>query len=242
MKFEIGVVLGVVVACASPVEAYRPFDGTDADVVDVGEVEFEVSPVTWVREAGDDALVVPSLVVNVGTWSRWELVGEAEVAVDLDGDTDVDAAGANDAGVFLKGLLRPGSLQGRTGPSIATEFGALLPSEDPDHVGAAAALIVSQASAAVTLHGNLAASLTRSGRPGAFGSLILEGSLAWPVRPVAEVVVEEEFGGDRLVGGLGGLVWRVRDALSLDLAYHRGSVEGDALHEVRAGFTWAWRT
>ena len=31
------------------------------------------------------------------------------------------------AGAFLKGVLRPGSLQDQPGPSIATEFGVLLP-------------------------------------------------------------------------------------------------------------------
>ena len=32
-----------------------------------------------------------------------------------------------DNGVFLKNVLRPGSLQDKSGPSIATEFGLLLP-------------------------------------------------------------------------------------------------------------------
>ena len=35
----------VIIFTASPAQAYRPFDGTDAAVADVGEVEIELQPV-----------------------------------------------------------------------------------------------------------------------------------------------------------------------------------------------------
>ena len=45
-------------ACSvtSPAHAYRPFNGTDAAVADVGELETELQPAGVRREAGDSKL------------------------------------------------------------------------------------------------------------------------------------------------------------------------------------------
>ena len=37
---------------AAPTLAYRPFDGTDAAVADVGEIEIELQPIGAIRAAG----------------------------------------------------------------------------------------------------------------------------------------------------------------------------------------------
>lgn len=56
---------------------------------------------------------------------------------------------------------------------------------------------------------------------GAFGGIILEVHDAWPVRPVAEVFVEGERGSATTVSGLAGVIGRIREGLSWDLALRR---------------------
>ena len=59
-------------------------------------------------------------------------------------------------------MLREGVLQDKTGPSVATEFGLLLPGIRDEHgTGASLAGIVSQRWEWGTLHLNTAAALTR---------------------------------------------------------------------------------
>ena len=41
------------------VEAYRPFDGTDAAVVETGEIEVELGPVEYLRAGAERALLAP---------------------------------------------------------------------------------------------------------------------------------------------------------------------------------------
>ena len=64
------------VACtfSPPVYAYRPFNGTDAAVADVGELEFELQPAGVLQEGGTQTLVAPWLVTNFGFAKNWEAV------------------------------------------------------------------------------------------------------------------------------------------------------------------------
>jgi len=56
--------------------AYRPFNGTDADVAELHDVELEIGPVGYLREGSRGALVAPSLIANWGFASDVELVVE----------------------------------------------------------------------------------------------------------------------------------------------------------------------
>ena len=54
-RIAAGVVIGIcAVGWAIPAAAYRPFDGTDAAVADVGEVEIEFQPLGAAHAGGDD--------------------------------------------------------------------------------------------------------------------------------------------------------------------------------------------
>src|SRR5262249_3567375 len=110
---------------ARPAHAYRPFDGTDAAVADEHEVEIEVGPAGLRRDDDQRTVIAPAIVVNYGFAHRWEAVlqgrGEFPYAPHR------DRSGLRDNALLLKGVLRDGVLQGAAGPSIATEFGALLP-------------------------------------------------------------------------------------------------------------------
>jgi hypothetical protein len=119
----VGVIIGILaVIAASPASAYRPFDGTDAAVADVGEVEIEFQPIGGIH-TGTTTKPLTDSILNFGFAERWELVlqGTAQPLPEGIGPLSVSD------GAFLKYVVRPGVLQDKSGPSIATEFGPLLP-------------------------------------------------------------------------------------------------------------------
>jgi hypothetical protein len=146
-----------------------------------------------------------------------------------------------DAGVFLKHLLVPGSLQDKTGPSVATEFGVLLPdSTGNSGVGASLAGIVSQRWDWGTIHLNAETALTRDHHADLFLGAIIEGPSKWSVRPVAEFFVEQAFSQFNTVSALIGLIWQVRDNLSFDVGLRHALTNGHPVNEVRAGLTFGF--
>jgi hypothetical protein len=71
---KITAILLVTCSTAPPVYAYRPFNGTNAAVADVGELEFELQPAGVLQEGGTQTLVAPWLVTNFGFAKNWEAV------------------------------------------------------------------------------------------------------------------------------------------------------------------------
>jgi hypothetical protein len=237
---------GAILSLSTPAAAYRPVDGTDAGVPELGDFEMELAPVGYVRSMSTPSprqeLVVPKAIFNFGFLRGWELVLQGSQLVvlgDLSAESRVQLV---DTGLFLKGVLRQGTLQERTGPSVAVEFGTLLPTTRTGEgtPGVTVIGIISNRWEHVTLHTNGAAALTRDQRLELFGSVILEGPHRWHVRPVAEAVVDEVVGGPLVVSGLLGGIWRATRSLSVDLGV-RGLMEaGVPGIEIRAGLTWAW--
>ena len=145
------------------------------------------------------------------------------------------------AGAFLKHVLQPGSLQNQSGPSIATEFGMLLPdSTGNSDTGASLARIVSQRWDWGTIHLDGEAALTRDHHADLFVGAILEGPTKWTVRPVAEVFYEKEFGQEETISGLVGLIWQVSDKLAFDVALRHALTDNHPVNEVRAGLTFGF--
>lgn len=125
-----------------------------------------------------------------------------------------------------------------TSPSIAAEFGVLLPDSNGDsRVGASINAIVSQRWDWGTAHLNMAAELTRDQRADVFTDLIVEGPSKWVVRPVAEFFYEEEFGRAHTLSGLVGAIWQVNDKLSFDIGFRHAVTNGSNVNEIRAGLT-----
>jgi hypothetical protein len=157
--------------------AYRPFNSTDAAVAAKGEMEIEFGPLGYVVQERDRTLVAPSLILNWGFADRWELVLEGRHFVELGSESEEPRLRVEDTALSLKHVLRQGTLQERTGPSIATELSALLPTINGEGgVGAEGALIVSQRWPDLTIHVNGAAAWKRAHTPGVFGGVILERS------------------------------------------------------------------
>jgi hypothetical protein len=218
--------------------AYRPFDGTDAAVAAPGEVEIELQPAGSLREGGNTTLIAPATVFNYGLSEGWEAVleGQGQTPLSPSGPTSLTSAGA-----FLKHVLQPGSLQDKSGPSVATEFGVLLPdSTGNSGVGASLAGIASQRWDWGTIHLNAATALTREHQADIFLDGIIEGPSKWSVRPVAEFFYEKEFGQSETVSGLIGLIWRVRDNLSFDVGLRHALTNGHPVNEIRAGLTFGF--
>jgi hypothetical protein len=228
-------VAGLLLGWSSEARAYRPFDGTDAAVADPGETEIELQPAgaQWSHE--QNQLIAPAVVYNYGFLKDWEAVLESQLQTPFSpsGPTNLSASGA-----FLKYIIRPGVLQDQTGPSIATEFGVLLPDSIGDsRFGASIDSIVSQRWDWGTTHLNIAAELTRDQRADVFTDLILEGPSKWVVRPVAEVFYEEEFGRAHTLSALVGAIWQVNDKLSFDVGFRHAITNGSDVNEMRAGLT-----
>ncbi|OKO77657.1 hypothetical protein AC628_15010 [Bradyrhizobium sp. NAS96.2] len=231
------VAFGLLVLSA-PAAAYRPFDGTDAAVAKKGEMEIELQPSGRLRDQSGTSLIAPAAVINYGLTEDWEAVfeGQEQTPLSPSGPTTLTAAGA-----FLKHVVVPGSLQDKTGPSIATEFGVLLPdSTGSSGVGASFATIVSQRWDWGTVHLNAETAVTRDHHGDVFLGAIIEGPSTWTVRPVAELFYENEFGKQETVSGLVGLIYRVRDDLSFDVAFRHALTGGHPVNEVRAGLTFGF--
>src|SRR5256885_192755 len=110
---------------SEPALALRPYDSTDADVAKQGEFELELGPVGRRREGSKRIEVAPAVIGNLGLEGNRELViqGQREVALDREPRSAIV-----DNGIFIKQVLRKGTLQDASGASIATEYGLLLPS------------------------------------------------------------------------------------------------------------------
>jgi hypothetical protein len=234
-----GFLVGLAAIClfAQPATAYRPFDGTDAAVADLNQVEIELQPAGRLQTGPQSTLVAPAVVYNYGFAERWEMVLQTEFDSPPGGPSSFAASGA-----FLKYVIQPGVLQGQNGISIATEFGPLLPgiNNDPG-VGFSWAGIVSQRWDWGTAHFNVEANLTREQHGEAFLGVILEGPSPWKVRPVVEVFYDKAWSEAETRSALVGAIWQVRDDLSFDAAYRYALVNGRAANEIRAGLTFAFK-
>lgn len=224
---------------SSPALAYRPFDGTDGSVAEHGAFELEAGMLGYLRD-GSRTYSTPSQILNYGAIERVELVLELHERMPSLG-TPGPRFGLVDDGAFVKTVLVEGALQGKRGPSLALEVGALLPTVHGEPgAGASAALIGSVVLPWLKLHLNLEAARSRAEN----ADLVVDGILEGPVlvagaRPVAELEYDRELRAETLESALLGFIDPVTEALALDGAARMGSRDGARVFEVRAGFTWS---
>jgi hypothetical protein len=225
---------------AFPARAYRPFDSTDAAVADPGKMEIELGPVGFLGEGSDRFVVAPSVILNWGAAERCEVVLEGRHFVRVGNTQESEPRSRiDDNALSLKYVLREGVLQEKAGPSVATEASVLLPAINGEGgAGAELTVIASERWEALTVHLNGAASWTRAHAPGAFGGVIVEIHDAWRLRPVTEVFVEGERDLPVTVSWLGGAIYRLSEALSIDAAVRVATAGGTRTAELRAGLTW----
>jgi hypothetical protein len=242
MKLRTWVIVAGVLFSASA-HAYRPFDGTDADVAETGHIELEIGPLGYLRAQHDSALVFGNGVFNFGFIPRWELVIAGQGVYGLDAMTPPPRF--QNGSVFLKHTLREGTLQGEHGISLALEFGVLFPTSDAPFVDAGlhACLIASYAWPHFVMHVNTWIERGVDGQTDLFLGTIFEGHQNARIRPVAEIFLDRH-GSDVQPSVLVGAILTVNDHLSFDAATRLAYVPstsvggGASLFEVRAGLTW----
>ena len=232
-------VAALLVGWSGAAQAYRPFDGTDAAVAETGEVEIELGPVEYLREGAERTLLAPNYRINYGFTTGWEASLEGKAAHGL--TADLPGASLVGSQALLKGVLREGSLQEKPGPSIATEFGVLLPGiNDERGTGAVLNAIASQRWDWGTVHLNAQFALTREQHADYFLDTIIEGPHDWAVRPVAEFFYERDIAlfqtGSALVGG----IWQVQDNIAVDFAVRGARISDHTASEIRVGVTFAF--
>jgi len=219
--------------------AYRPFDGTDAAVAETGEIEIELGPVEYLRAAAERTLLAPDLRINYGFIPGWEAALEGKLTHGL--TAGVPGTSLVESQALFKGVLREGTLQEKQGPSIATEFGALLPGINDQHgTGAVLNGIVSQRWDRGTVHLNAQIELTRQQHADYFLDSIIEGPHDWPVRPVAEIFYESDVSVFRSGSALVGAIWQVQDNIAVDFGLRGARTNGQTAGEIRAGVTIAF--
>jgi hypothetical protein len=223
-------------AWASPARAYRPFDGTDADVSEYKEIELEVGPVGYLRAVHDTSVIAPALIFNLGFLPRWELVVQGEGIYGAAAPPSFINGGA-----FLKHVLREGKLQGKTGLSLASEVGVLFPTAGTpstiDDAGVYIGFIASYAWPLITVHLNTSIARSTDAQPDLFVGAIVEGVPRARIRPVMELYVDRH-GPLTTPSVLVGTIARVSKYVSVDAATRLAWFESAPLFEVRAGFTW----
>jgi hypothetical protein len=238
----------VVAAWPSEARAYRPFDGTDADVAELYELELEIGPVGYYARAGAHSFVSGG-VLNFGFAHRFELVLQGFDFAPLDPGVPSAINKFTDTGVFVKTVLRQGCLQEKNGPSVATEVGPLLPTvNDPDSSGVGGyvgGILSTCFGDDLIVHWNVETQLLRQNSFGNHDFDLFVGAILEPkptrfvVRPVVEVFTERDFGlGVQTYSGLVGAIWSVTPKLALDVALREALIGTDAVSEVRAGFSW----
>lgn len=235
----------VLIGRVGAASAYRPFDSTDADVVDDGEFELELGPVGHLREGASKFRVAPAAIANLGLPDDRELVLEGRGRTPIGATTGEPPFAFGDTALSLKQIHRRGVMQDESGPSVASECGVLIAEfRGAPGTGAGCIGIASQRASWATGHLNGGVFLDRDHHWKRVAGAIVEGPFAWTVRPVVEVVVERNSSGAWSNAGLVGLIWRVADDLSFDMALRAARTSAEPVYEWRAGLTWGfgvWR-
>ncbi len=233
------VAAGLVVS--SRAEAYRPFDGTDADVAEPRVFELELGPLHYYRQGDQNFLIAPALVLNLGIGEGTELVVDAEQDVALGKlDSDVPRVSLVGDDVLLKHVFREGTLQDKAGVSIAAEGGVLTPEVHGEAgVGGSLDVITSYRGSWGTVHWNEWFEYTRDHHADLFTGVILEGPHDWVVRPVAELFYDKDFAASQTASILVGAIWDVRDSLAFDVGIRGARVGDEFAAEARLGLTWS---
>jgi hypothetical protein len=218
---------------------YRPFISTDAAVADPHEVEIELGYFTLEHDTGENTFTIPSLVLNYGFWSGFEVVGEFRLERDPTGELNLV-----DPGLSVKAVLKEGVLQEREGLSVAVEAGPLLPSTRPGEwsVGVEAIGIVSGRVPPFTLHVNGGGGAARTdARPFGIWCLISELPVRPDLRLVGEVTGESTKGALPNNSGLLGVIWQpAASNVFLDAGVRRGLSRGAPDWQFTAGVTFGF--
>jgi len=178
-------------------------------------MEIELQPAGRLRDESGTSLIGPATVINYGLSEDWEAVfeGQGQTPLSPPGPTSLTAAGA-----FLKHVLVPAACRTKPAQASRPSWRPTSGQHGNSGVGASLAGIVSQRwdwgtiistrrlpSRAIIMAISSSVPLSKDRRHGQFA-------------PLARIFYENEFGKERTFSGLVGLIYRVRDNLSFDVA------------------------
>jgi len=66
-----------------PALAFRPFNGTDAAVADIGELEIEFKPAGRLKHGSSISVLGPVGILNYGFAKDWEVVVQGQLETPL---------------------------------------------------------------------------------------------------------------------------------------------------------------
>ncbi|MGA3119894.1 MAG: hypothetical protein ABSF69_03900 [Polyangiaceae bacterium] len=225
---------------AARADAYRPFDGTDADVTEYGFFELELGPAHWYDAAGQNFLIAPATVLNLGIFEDTELVVDFDDFVAIGPLRGRPRFAVLDTDVLVKHVFREGVLQGKDGVSVAVEAGPLTPEfHGARGFGASLNALLSYRWSWGTVHFNEWPSYTRDHDFDLYSGVIVEGPQPWRVRPVAEVYVEKAWNEVTTESALVGAIWTCDESFVVDAALRAARVGDASAFEARFGFTWS---
>jgi hypothetical protein len=218
--------------------AFRPFEGTDAAVADLGEFELEEGPSgVEVGGAGREVLL-PNLALNVGLAPQIELSTNTHDMELLRPGRALPVARYQDTEVGIKAVLVPGCLQGGSGPSLASELAIHLPDQFDDGVmRGSLGLILSARAGLLAFHANVAAARQAEGYD-IQESLIIDAGLSSAVRPVIELGSSGRLGQPPVYSVLFGAIFQLSEATTIDAAMVGSASDGALSAQARIGLTW----
>lgn len=212
----------------------RPLDTVDAAGPDVGSMELELGAGYGLRgEGGEGALPVG---LAWGVARGWELSLAGGVLTRPHGNPDGASLRSDVIALGAKRIVRSGSLQGGSGPSVAVETALEL---DPmsTRPGGALVMALSHALGPVTSHVNLGGAYTTGGEVEVGGSLALEGPGVGPLAPVGEIGLGWVPRASVSPWGLLGVVLEADPRVAFDLGATFTRGEGRAAVGARVGLT-----
>ena len=234
---SVALVLAAVLFAPGPALAYRPFDGTDADVAEAKTVEVEVAPAEVLSQEGSHAFRAPSLALSFGLGGGYELGLDGANVVTPHPEPGEPRMQFIDAAVALKKLVRGGTLQEKHGPSVATEFELEFPGRGQSHLGSELRGILSTAGPPGVVHLQAALERTPEGLNTATGGFIIESAERNGLHAAAELGIEAERAGLPTESALLALVFVAHEGLMLDLGVDFSRSGDEHATELRAGFT-----
>jgi len=221
---------------AAPAYAFRPFEGTDAQVAPPRA--FELEPMGYERMGDAHLLVGPEWAMNYGFGAGSEFTFEGKRLWLTNAEPGERVGTFEDIGLAVKKVLRSGVLQEKPGPSLAMEVEAQLPTSTERGAGLSGAIIATQGVGITTLHFNGEIARNREHEFGRAASLIVQlEPKGWKLTPAIEVSVDREGNAPTDQGVLGALLWEAAPSLTIDGAVRYSS---NAEHDVELlwGFTW----
>ncbi len=230
---------GVLLLSGACAWGYRPFVSTDAVVADPQELEIELGCFGLKHVERKNTVLTPQVVLNYGLARNWEIVGEFSVEKPPDA-----SARLIDPGLFLKAILKEGTLQNKDGAGFAIEVGPLFPStaRKEKQFGFEGIGIVSGEFFPFTYHLNLGGGVERTEtNPFVLWGVIVEWSVLSHFRLVGEVNGESAKGEWADNSGLLGFIWQPPSSdILIDVGVRKGFNRQTADWQLVTGLTWSF--